>query len=140
MRLLRRVLYLEALVSVVLGVALAALPRFVLVTVFNQVPYEEYAWVRVVGIQLLGAAMLAVLVAQRVEELWFWGWAFAIPTALAFVVFGVNAAIGPDCATIDGVVRCPSIVLWFVMAALTGALSAALALALARAGNEAGPV
>ena len=140
MRLLRRVLYLEALASMVLGVALAALPRFVLVTVFNQVPYEEYAWVRIAGIQLLGAAMLAVLVAQRVEELWFWGWAFAIPTALAFVVFGVNAAIGPDCATIDGIVRCPSIVLWFVLASLTGAFGAALALALARAGNEAGPV
>ncbi len=140
MRLLRRVLYLEALVSFVLGVALAALPRFTLVTVFHQIPYEEYAWVRIVGIQLLAAAMFAVLVAQRVEDLWFWGWAFAIPTALAFVVFGVNASIGPDCATVDGVAICPSLLLWWLMAGVTGVLSAAFALALARAGNEATPV
>ena len=140
MRLLRRVLYLQALVSFVLGAALAALPRFTLVTVSQQIPYEEYAWVRIVGIQLLAAAMFAVLVAQRVEDLWFWGWAFAVPTALAFLVFGVNAAIGPDCATIDGVGVCPDLVLWWVMAAITGGFSAAFVFALARAANEAAPV
>src|SRR5688572_8148171 len=115
MRLLKRVLYLQALVSVVLGIALAAIPRFLLVTVFDQLPYPEYSWVRLVGIQLLAAAMFAVLVAQRVDELWFWGWAFAIPTALAFLVAGSTAAVGNECGVVNGIPQCPGGLLWWIL-------------------------
>lgn len=140
MRVLRRVLYVQAAVALVLGVVLAAIPRFVLVTVFDQLPYPEYSWVRIVGIQLLGAAMFAVLVAQRVQDLWFWGWAFAIPTALAFLVFGSTAAVGNECGIVDGVPACPGSVLWWLLAAITGLLSAGYVVGLARAGHDAPPV
>ena len=139
MRVLRRVLYVQAATSLVIGLLLAALPRLVLVRVFDQLPLYEYAWVRIVGIQLLAAAMFAVLVAQRVEDLWFWGWAFAIPTALSFLVFGATAAVGLECATVDGVVRCPESLLWWILAAVTGLLSFGYVLGLARAGHEAPP-
>ncbi|MEX2459237.1 MAG: hypothetical protein WD770_09655, partial [Actinomycetota bacterium] len=131
MRVLRRVLYVQAATSVVIGLLLAALPRFVLVQAFDQLPLYEYAWVRIVGIQLLAAAMFAVLVAQRVEDLWFWGWAFAIPTALGFLVFGATAAVGLECTTIDGVDRCPESLLWWILAAVTGLLSLGYVLGLA---------
>src|SRR6266508_624759 len=89
-RLLRRSLYAYALVSAVAGAALEAFPRSALVGLFGQVHYPEYAWVRVVGVQALGTAMLAVLVAQRVRDQWWWTWAFVIPVMLLFLVFGVN--------------------------------------------------
>ncbi len=65
MALLRRVLYLQAAVWTLAGVALAALPRFVLSTVFGQVHYPEYAWVRIVGVTSFALALFMVLVAQR---------------------------------------------------------------------------
>lgn len=139
MAVLRRVLYAQAAIAAVLGVVLAAVPRLFLETLFDQVPLPEYAWVRLVGIQLLATAMFSVLVAQRVEDLWFWGWAFAIPAALAFLVFGATAAVGLECAEVNGVAHCPGALLWWILAAIAGALSAGFVLALARASQDAPP-
>jgi hypothetical protein len=139
MHALRRVLYVFAVVTVLGGVLLAALPRFVLVTWFHQVPLDQWAWVRIVGIQLVAAAMFAVLVAQRVHDLWFWGWAFAIPTALSFLVFGATGAVGPDCAMVGERLICPTSTLWWILAAITGLLSVGFVIGLARAGQEAPP-
>jgi hypothetical protein len=136
MRVLKRVLYVQALLAALAGLALAAVPRFVLVTVFAQLPYTEYAWVRIVGLQALAGAMFAVLVAQRVEDLWWWGWAFAIPTALAFLVFGLNAAFGLRCER----GACPSTILWWTLTGVTALLTAGFVVGLARAGQEAPPL
>jgi len=140
-RLLRRSLYAYALVSAVGGAALAAFPRSVLVGLFGQVHYPEYAWVRVVGVQALGTAMLAVLVAQRVRDQWWWTWAFVIPVMLLFLVFGVNAVLGPGCASLPGGEReCPSSALWWVATAISAALAGGMVVGLARAGREAPPL
>lgn len=108
MNTLRRVLYLEAGVWAVAGAALALAPRFVLVTVFDQPPYSEYAWLRLFGIQSVGLAMLMVLVAQRIEQLWWWSWAFALVTAGTAAVVVLNAAFG--------LVPGQSSVLWWLFA------------------------
>jgi hypothetical protein len=94
MNALRRVLYLEAGVWAVLGAGLAVAPRFVLVSLFNQPHYAEYAWLRVYGIQSVGMAMLMVLVAHRIEQLWWWSWAFALVTAGTAAVVTLNTAFG----------------------------------------------
>jgi hypothetical protein len=94
MNTLRRVLYLEAGVWAVAGAALALAPRFVLVTLFDQPPYGEFAWLRLYGIQAVGLAMLMVLVAHRIEQLWWWSWAFALVTAGTGAVVVLNAAFG----------------------------------------------
>jgi hypothetical protein len=94
MNTLRRVLYLEAGVWGLAGAALALAPRFVLVSVFDQPPYREFAWLRLYGIQAVGLAMLMVLVAHRIEQLWWWSWAFAAVTAGTAVVVVLNAAFG----------------------------------------------
>ncbi len=97
MRTLRRALYLQAGVWAFAGLSLAVAPEFVLVTVFNQPAYQEFAWQRLVGLQAIGLSMLMVLVAHRIEELWWWSWAFALVTTgmAAVVVLNTAFALGP---------------------------------------------
>ena len=68
MGLLRRVLYVQAALWALVGVALAVVPAFVLESVFSQFPYLDYAWARIVGVQLLGAALFSILVGQSIED------------------------------------------------------------------------
>jgi hypothetical protein len=94
MNALRRTLYLQAAVWGAFGLALALVPRFVLVAVFDQARHEEYAWARLFGIHAVGLAMVMVLVAHRIQELWWWSWAFAFTTAITTAVVLLNAAFG----------------------------------------------
>jgi hypothetical protein len=91
---LRRALYLQAAVWAVGGVALLATPKFVLVTVFDQSRHQEFAWMRLLGVHALGLGMLMVLVAHRIEELWWWSWAFAFVTVATAAIALLNAAFG----------------------------------------------
>jgi hypothetical protein len=93
MNALKRALYVEAAVWGLSGLALAIAPRFVLVTMFDQ-PRPDAAWLRIVGIQSFGLAMLMVLVAHRIEDLWWWSWAFALATVGVAGVVVLNAAFG----------------------------------------------
>jgi hypothetical protein len=93
MNALKRALYLEAAVWALAGLALSIAPRFVLESVFDQPPADP-AWIRIVGIQAFGLAMLMVLVAHRIEDLWWWSWAFALVTLGVAAVAVLNAAIG----------------------------------------------
>jgi hypothetical protein len=91
---LRRTLYLQAALWAAVGLALAVAPGFLLETVFDQPRNEEPAWLRLLGVQGISLAMLMVLVAHRVEELWWWSWSFAFMTAGTTVVVILNAAFG----------------------------------------------
>ncbi len=128
MRLLRRVLYWEAAVWTLAGVALAALPGFVLVGVFDQVRLAENAWVRIVGVQAVTLALLMVLVAQRIERLWWWSWAFVLGTAGIATVAVLNVTLGLPAGSSAG--------LWWGLASLAVVLTAGLLWGMARAGNE----
>ena len=74
--------------------AIAAVPHWVLSSLFDQPLYFDYAYVRVAGIESVGMSLLMVLVAHRVEELWWWSWAFAITTVASAAVALLNAAFG----------------------------------------------
>jgi hypothetical protein len=128
MKALRRVLYLQAAVLAVAGVALLTVPRFVLVTLFDQSRHQEFAWMRLFGAQALGLAMLAVLVAHRVQELWWWSWAFAFISVVSAAVVLLNAAfgLGPH----------ESGVLWWAFAAIATGLSLGLLYGLYAASRE----
>ena len=91
---LRRVLYLQALVSAVAAVALIALPRFLVVSVLGQPDYPDYAWVRLTGVASLSLSLLMVLVGHRAEDLWWWSWAFVVGTAAGAAVVTLHAAFG----------------------------------------------
>jgi hypothetical protein len=128
---LRRVLYLDALLSAVFGLAVAAVPRFLIVTLFGQPDYPDYAVARLLGVSLFSLALLMVLVAQRIEELWWWSWAFVIFEFGGAAVGTMHAAFGAP----TGAPAWP----WWLLAAGSWILCFALVWGLAVAGAGRSP-
>src|SRR5439155_27116911 len=93
------------------GLALASVPRLVLVTIFSQRGDQQFAWVRLMGLQALGLAMVMVLVAHRVEELWWWSWAFALVTVGMAAVAVLNSGFGIPAGE--------SSVFWWILSGVT---------------------
>jgi hypothetical protein len=129
--LLRRVLYLYALFGAVIGVVLVTFPRFLLVDLLGQPGYPDYAWVRLVGTHTLGLALLGVLVGQRVEDLWWWCWAFVAMAFGTAAVTTLHAAFGVP----SGADLWP----WLVLAGWSWVIAFGLVWGIARAGVERPP-
>ncbi len=93
---LRRVLYAHSGLSAVAGFALATVPGFVVHTVLRNpaLAAEELTWPRLVGVQLIAAAMVMTLVGHRVQGLWWWAWAFAFADVMTAVAVVLNTAFG----------------------------------------------
>jgi hypothetical protein len=128
---LRRVLYVTALIWGLAGIVMTAVPRFLLVTVLSQPVYEEYAWVRIGGIDAIALALLAILVAHHLDRAWWWTWAFVIVAAGEAIVFTLHALIGAPPGA--------SVWPWWLFAGGQWALASALVWGLARAGAERPP-
>ena len=129
MSFLRRVLYLDALLNAALGVGLIALPRFLLVDLFGQPVYPDYAFVRVFGAAALALAMLQVLVGQRVEELYFWCWTFVLFEGLRAAILTLHVLFGlPENA---------GAFMWWLGAGVRLAVAFGLVLGIGRASGEA---
>ena len=94
MAFLQRVLKLQAALWAVVGAVLVLVPRWLLHDALGQPPMREHAWIRAMGVMAIVLAMLMVLVAQRVGEVWWWAWAFALLEAGTATVFIVNAVFG----------------------------------------------
>jgi len=131
-KLLRGVLYGEAGVWAASGVVLALFPVPVLEDLFGQPELPEYAWVRMVAVLIVGMALLMVLVAQRIEELWWWSWAFVLIDGGIAVLSGLNAAIGTPSGT-------PTL-FWWLLAGVTALFTLGLLAGLAKTGTERSPV
>jgi hypothetical protein len=114
---LRRALYLEAAVWTVTAAGLLIAPRFFVVRAFGQ-PEIDVAWLRLLGLEMLGLAMFMVLVAQNAERLWWWSWAFALITIGTAAVALFHAAFGLAPGQSSG--------LWWATSAVTVVLSLAL--------------
>jgi hypothetical protein len=127
-KLLRRALYLDALLSALGATVLLAAPRFLLVTLLGQPEYPDYGFMRLLGVAAFALALLMVLVAHGIEELWWWCWAFVIlefgaaTVATLHVLWGLpaDAAAWP----------------WWAMAGITWIFTFALLWGLARTGTE----
>ena len=128
MALLRRVLYWQAALWALGGLLQLAVPRWLLETVFRQPSVADLAYVRVTGALALMSALLMVLVAQRLEDVWWWSWAFAIADAALATVCALNALLGP----VEG----SSTAYWWSVAAIDAAFAAGLLVGMARAGQE----
>ena len=129
MALLRRVLYLDALAAATVALGLVTFPRFLLVTVLGQPAFPDYAWVRIVGVQAFALSLLAVLVARRIEELWWWSWAYVIAGFGTAAVTTLNAVFGLP----RGAAAWP----WWLAAAGTWLITFGLLRGLARAAVDA---
>ncbi len=132
MKLLRRTLYAMAAVWAVCGVALVAVPRPILVDLFDQVTYPDYAYVRVAGVCSFAASLLMVITAQRLEELWIYSWAFVVAAVGTFAVAIANAAWGRP----DG----SGSLLWWLFAVASLVFTIGLLAGLAKTGTERPPV
>ena len=73
-------------------------------------------------------ALLMVLVAQKIEDLWWWTWAFAVLEVGLATVFVLTALLGLP----DGAATWP----WWLLGALNGALGAGLLAGLGEAGQQ----
>jgi hypothetical protein len=125
---LRRVLYWQAAVWALSGIALAALPKLVLLQIFDQTHYPEYAWIRIAGVEAIALAAFAVLVAQRLEDLWWFSWIFVIANAAVATIDVLNALFGLPPGS--------SSLFWWFSASLSAGFAAGLLWGLARAGQE----
>ena len=127
MKLLRRALYLDAVAWAVSGAAFLFLPGTAL-RALGQAPIRDVAYVRVTGLVALALSMVMVLVAQKLDDVWWWSWTFAVTDAALATVAGLHAAVGvpPGSGSL----------LWWVVAAVSLALGAALLAGLGRTGQE----
>src|SRR5688500_2400185 len=72
MAFLQRVLKIQAALWALSGMLLLLVPRWLLHDAFGQPPMREHAWIRAMGVMAIVLAMLMVLVAQRVTDVWWW--------------------------------------------------------------------
>lgn len=93
MQLLRRVLYLQAALAAIGGLVLVLFPGL-LVSTLSLSPLAESAWIRLMGIQSITLAMFAVLIAQAIEEKWWWTWAFVVGNSLVATFTILKGALG----------------------------------------------
>ena len=131
MSLLRRVLYLDALTNAALGIALIAAPRLLLVDLFGQPVYPDYAFVRVFGAAVFALALLQVLIAQRVEDHYWWCWPFVLFEGARAAILTLHALFGLPAGAEP--------FMWWLGAGVRWAMAFALLLGLGRAAGEASP-
>lgn len=125
MKLLRRALYWHAAFWAGCGVGVIVLPHWALQTIFDQPPYPDFGYVRVCGAVSIGFALLMVLVAQKIEEVWWWSWAFVVTDAAIVTITVLQALFGSGPA-----------LLWWTFAIPNAALAAWLMAGIAQAGTE----
>src|SRR5438046_7124055 len=97
MQALKRVLYAQAAAWGLAGAVLAVAPRFVTVSLFGG-PAGDHAWIRLLGLNAVGLAMVMVLVAHRIDQVWWWSWAFARVWSASAAVSGLHSAVGAAAA------------------------------------------
>jgi hypothetical protein len=127
-KLLQRLLKVQAALWLLWSVAVLIAPAWVAEGVMGQPPLSQYAWLRELGIMGLVLAMLMVLVSQRIEELWWWSWAFAVLEVGTATLLVLTALLGLP----SGATAWP----WWVLAGLNGVIGAGLLIGMSDAGQE----
>jgi hypothetical protein len=130
-RLLRRTLRWQAALWAISGAALLIAPGWLIESLLDQPPLGEDAWLRVAGAMAIALAAQMVLVGNRLEELWWWSWTFAIlEVGSALVLLGTGLTGLPE-----GAAAWP----WWALGSLNAALGLIQVAALAKAGTERTP-
>ena len=128
MKLLRRILTLVAILWAGWAVIAIVTPRWLVESAMGQPPLGEAVWVRIAGVLGLVVALLCALVSQRLEDVWWWSWAFAALEVGIATVALLQALFGLP----DGAAAWP----WWVAGGLSAVLAAAMFLGMADAGHE----
>jgi hypothetical protein len=115
MTFLRRVLSAQAALWAVFGFVVGVAPGWLLHTVGRQPALTDDAWLRALGVMAVVLALLMMLVSQRLEDVWWWAWAFVVLEAGTATVFMLHALFGlPDGASTWS---------WWLLAIVNGAFA-----------------
>jgi hypothetical protein len=132
MTLLKRVLYWQAALWALSGVALFTVPGWLVERVLDQPPVGDDVWLRAMGGMAVVLSLLMVLVAHHVDEVWWWAWAFVILEASTAALFAVNALVSLPA----GAAAWP----WWLIAGANVLVGAIELVGLAKIGLERSPV
>jgi hypothetical protein len=130
-KLLRRVLFWQAGLWATFGVAIAISPGVVLEGVFDQAPLGDAAFARLAGVGAFCLALNMVVVAQKIEDVWWFSWTF-VSLEAGTVAVSIANALG---ARPSG----SSAVLWWLLTIVGAAFLILLLAGLARTGTETSP-
>jgi hypothetical protein len=128
LELLRRTLRVGASLLLLLSLPLVVAPAAIIEGVMGQPPVDQ-VWVRLFGTAGIVLAMIHVLILRKLDDLWWWCWAFVLFDGLSALIVVLHAILGVP----DGSPTWP----WWLYG-VGSALFAALYLGgIARAGQEA---
>ena len=116
MKLLRRLLEIQAALWGITGALLLVAPRWTTEALLNQAPVGDAAWLRLAGVMALVLALLMVLVQQHLDDVWWWSWAFAVLEAAVATVCVLHSLFGMPAGSAAGA--------WWLLGAVSGALCA----------------
>ena len=128
MDLLRRTLRVGALVLVLLSALLVVVPGAIVESVMGQPPVDD-VWIRLFGTAGIVLAMFHVLILRKLDDLWWWCWAFVLFDGLSAVIALFHAAFGVP----DGAPTWP----WWLYGAVSAVFAALYLGGIARAGQQA---
>jgi hypothetical protein len=128
MTVLRRVLGQGALLLLLLSVPLVVLPRTMVEDVLGQTVVVDDIWIRLFGAGCLALGLFHVLILRKLEDLWWWCWAFVVFDGSISVICLSHAAVGIP----EGSAAWP----WWVLGGATGAFTALYLVGLAKTGQE----
>jgi hypothetical protein len=128
MTVLRRALGLGAALLLVLAAPLALIPRTVVEGVMGQAPVGDDVWIRLTGAACVGLALFHVLVIRKLDDLWWWCWAFVLFDGSVSLIALAHAAVGLP----EGSAGWP----WWVFGSIAGGFAVSYVIGLALAGRE----
>jgi hypothetical protein len=127
MTLLRRTLSVGALLLFGFSIPLLVIPGPLVEGLLGQAPIEN-VWLRLFGAAGFALAMFHVLMLRKLEDLWWWTWAFVVFDALSASIALLHAAAGLP----PGSSAWP----WWLFGAGSAAFAVLYVVGLARAGQE----
>jgi len=128
MTVLRRALGLGATLLLALGVLLVLMPKTIADVTLGQAPVGDDVWIRLTGVACIALALFHVLVNRKLDDLWWWCWAFVLFDGSVAVIAISHAAIGLPA----GVAAWP----WWISGTAAAAFTALYLVGLAKAGGE----
>jgi len=128
MSLLRGALGVGAVLLVASSAPLVVIPRTIVETIMGQAPAPDDVWIRLFGAAGVALALFHVLILRKLDDLWWWCWAFVIFDALIALIALVHASVGLP----DGSAAWP----WWVFGVTSAVLTGVFVVGLAKTGQE----
>jgi hypothetical protein len=93
MSLLRRTLSVGAVLLLGCSIPLVLIPGTIVEGIMGQEPTDE-VWLRLFGTAGIALAMFHVLIIRKLDDLWWWTWAFVLFDGLSALIVILHAVVG----------------------------------------------